>query len=112
MAAPVISTNPDVWTDIVRMNTLNSDQARKKLTKHICPLQLDLIDRIIERYSNSGETVLDPFGGIMSVPFIAIKKGRRGVGIELNEESWRDGCKHLQRAEQANNIHSLFDLTA
>lgn len=59
MAVPPISNNPDVWTDITRMNTLNSEQAKKNEVKHICPLQLDIIERLIERYSNPGETVGD-----------------------------------------------------
>jgi DNA modification methylase len=99
MSTPPISNNPDVWTDIVRMNTLNSEQARKNLTKHICPLQLDLIARCIERYSNKGDIVLDPFGGVMSVPFQALKMGRYGIGIELNSEYWADGVKHLRNEE-------------
>lgn len=99
MSTPPISNNPDVWTDIVRMKTLNSEQARRNLTKHICPLQLDLIERVIERYSNKEEIVLDPFGGVMSVPYQAIKMGRKGFGIELNTEYFNDGCKHLKNEE-------------
>lgn len=108
MAIPPISNNPDVWTDITRMKTLNSTQARRNLTKHICPLQLDIIERIIERYSNKGETVLDPFGGIMSTPYQAIKMGRKGLGIELNPEYWEDGVKHLRNAEHKENQLELF----
>jgi hypothetical protein len=111
MAVPPISNNPEVWTDITRMQTLNSDQVRKSLTKHICPLQLDMIERVIERYSNKGEVVLDPFGGIMSVPYQAVKMGRKGVGIELNKEYWSDGIKHLKHAELAGKKElSLFEM--
>lgn len=99
MALPPISNNPDVWDDIVRMKTLNTTQSRRNLNKHICPLQLDLIERLIERYSNEGEVVLDPFGGIMSVPFQAVKMNRKGVGIELNSEYYTDGLRHLKAAE-------------
>lgn len=99
MSTPPISVNPDVWTDISRMNTLNSEQARKNESKHICPLQLDIIERLIERYSNKGETVADMFGGIMSVPYQAVKMGRKGLGIELNTSYWKDGIKHLKNAE-------------
>ncbi len=96
---PPISINPDVWTDISRMNTLNLEQARKNESKHICPLQLDIIERLIERYSNKGETVGDFFGGIMSVPYQAVKMGRKGWGCELNTSYWKDGIKHLKSAE-------------
>ena len=87
---------------------MNSDQKRKNLTKHICPLQLDLIERLINRYSNKGETILDPFGGIMSGPYQAVKMGRKGIGIELNSEYWNDGTKHLKSLEQKAATLSLF----
>lgn len=108
MSTPPQSNNPDVWDDITRMRTLNSDQAKKNLTKHICPLQLDIIERLIERYSNYDEMVLDPFGGIMSVPYQAVKMGRRGMGIELNTSYWADGVKHLRNAELKQNTLTLF----
>lgn len=99
MAIPPVSNTLEVWDDIVRMNTLNTIQAQKGSEKHICPLQLDLIARCIERFSNKGEEVLDPFGGIMSVPYQAVKMGRYGRGIELNSEYWGDGIKHLKSVE-------------
>lgn len=108
MAMPPISNNPDVWTDIVRMKTLNSEQSRKNLRKHICPLQLDLIERVIERYSNPEEIVLDPFGGIMSVPFQAVKMKRKGVGIELNTDYYLDGIKHLKTLDMKAKELTLF----
>ena len=108
MAMPPISKNPDVWTDIVRMDTLNTEQSRRNATKHICPLQLGLIERVIERYSNPGEVVFDPFGGVMSVPYKAIKMGRRGIGVELNTEYYNDGVKHMRNAEINENSLTLF----
>jgi hypothetical protein len=66
------------WTDIVRMLTLNGQQAFRNLEKHVCPLQFDIVDRLIDRYSNPGDIVYDPFGGLMTVPYRAILKGRRG----------------------------------
>lgn len=108
MAIPPQTQNDDVWIDVNRMNTLNSDQARKNLTKHICPLQLDIIQRLIDRYSNQNEVVLDPFGGIMSVPYQAVKMGRFGVGIELNTDYYKDGLKHLKLTEIKQNQLSLF----
>ena len=88
-----------VWSDISRMRVLNSEQTRKNLQNHICPLQFDIVDRVINRYSNPGEIVFDPFGGIMTVPYRAVKLGRIGYGCELNPSYWRDGVEYLQRAE-------------
>jgi DNA modification methylase len=108
MAIPPTSQNPDVWHDVTRMNTLNSTQAQKSLTKHICPLQLDIIQRLIERYSNKGETVLDPFGGIMSTPYQANLMERFGIGIELNTDYYKDGLKHLKSVEVKQSQLSIF----
>lgn len=109
MAVPPHSNSDVVWDDINRMRTLNSDQARRKLEKHVCPLQFDIVDRCITRYSNEGETVLDPFAGIMTVPFRALKKKRRGIGIELNKQYWADGLKYCRYAEMQFDIPTLFD---
>ena len=75
------SWSDEVWDDICRMRTLNSTQARRNEQMHVCPLQLDIVERIINRYSNEGDIVLDPFGGLMSVPMTAVKMKRYGVGI-------------------------------
>lgn len=99
MTLPPQSNNQDVWDDITRMNTLNSDQSRRNLTKHICPLQLDIIERLIESYTNKGETVLDPFAGIMSVPYQALKMDRKAIGIELNTSYWFDGLRYLRSVD-------------
>uniref|UniRef100_A0A6M3KFQ5 Putative methyltransferase n=2 Tax=viral metagenome TaxID=1070528 RepID=A0A6M3KFQ5_9ZZZZ len=99
----------NVWHDVTRMRTLNSNQARRNLNMHICPLQFDIVDRIIERYSNKGDIVLDPFGGIMTVPYRAIKKGRYGIGIELSGEYWADGITYCKMAERETKQVGLFD---
>jgi hypothetical protein len=104
------SWHPDVWDDINRMRTLNGEQARKELQMHICPLQFDIVERIIGRYSNPGELVLDPFGGLMTVPYQAVKMGRRGYGIELNPESFKDGVGYLKAVEAEYAHPELFDL--
>lgn len=104
------SWSPDAWDDINRMRTLNGEQARKELTMHICPLQFDIVERIIERYSSKGELVLDPFGGLMTVPYMAVKLGRRGYGIELNHESFTDGVRYLKGIEEMIEAPTLFDL--
>lgn len=103
------SWDDSVWDDIVRMRTLNGDQKRKGLQMHICPLQLDLVERLIERYSNPGETVYDPFGGLMTVPYMAVKMGREGVGCELSAEYFRDGVGYLQAADAERDVASLMD---
>jgi DNA modification methylase len=101
-----------IWDDVNRMRTLNGEQARKELTMHICPLQFDIVERIIRRYSSSGELVLDPFGGLMTVPYMAVKMGRHGYGIELNRESWKDGCRYLKDIEAEVTAPTLFELEA
>ena len=74
-----------------------------------CPLQLDIVERIINRYSNEGDLVLDPFGGLMTVPMTAVKMHRCGYGIELNPEYFRDGVGYLQEAENEIDTPTLFD---
>jgi DNA modification methylase len=110
MLFPPISRNKDIWTDIARMRTLNSEQSRRNQEMHVCPLQLDIIKRVITRYTNPGEIVLDPFGGIGSVPFQAIKMGRIGHMIELNEEYWRCAVGYCEQAESEHDVPTLFDL--
>ncbi len=102
--------SPWVWDDVVKMRTLNGEQSRKNLEKHICPLQFDIVERVIERWSNPGEIVYDPFGGIMTVPFCAVKMGRFGVGVELNPGYWHDGVKYLSAAESEIDAPTLFDV--
>jgi len=103
------SWSTEIWDDIVRMRTLNTSQSQKRQALHVCPLQLDIIERIINRYSNPGELVLDPFGGLMSVPYMAVKMGRRGYGVELNSDYFRDGVAYLQAAEDEKEQPTLFD---
>jgi DNA modification methylase len=109
MTLPPRSASPYVWDDVNRMNTLNTAQANRKQEKHVCPLQFDVIDRCIERFSMPGEIVFDPFGGIMSTPFRAVKLGRYGIATELNEQYWKDGCRYLREAEATRNVPTLFD---
>lgn len=106
------SWNDEVWDDIVRMRTLNSSQSRRRQEMHVCPLQLDIVERIINRYSNKGDVVLDPFGGIMTVPKVAVDNGRYGIGIELNNGYFRDGVGYLKEADDKANTFTLFDLVS
>lgn len=75
-----------------------------------CPLQLDIVERAINRWSNPGDTILDPFGGLMTVPYMAVKMQRYGVGIELSCDYFRDGLGYLQEADEAGKAFTLFDL--
>jgi DNA modification methylase len=99
-----------VWDDVNRMITLNNKQTRKNLMNHICPLQFDIVDRVIENWSNEGEVVFDPFGGIITVPYRAVMLGRKGIATELNTEYWRDGLSYLRAAELEVAAPVLFDL--
>ena len=80
MMAPA-SNHADVWTDVNRMLTLNTAQSQKRQALHVCPLQFDIVDRCIERWSNAGDLVFDPFGGIGTVPYRALLLGRRGRSV-------------------------------
>lgn len=110
MAVDPVSKSDMVWDDITRMKTLNSRQTQKKLQNHICPLQLDIIERIINRYTNPGEVVFDPFGGIGSVPYMAVKMGRSGLSTELNPDYFRDSLSYLREAESDRTAPTLFDI--
>ena len=99
----------DVWTDVARMRTLNMLQSQKGKEQHLCPLQFDICDRVIERFTNPGDTVYDPFGGIMSVPYRAILKGRKAIACELSAAYFTDGAHYLQAAEREMSMPSLFD---
>lgn len=112
MVVAPASWNDSVWTDIVRMRTLNSEQKRRDLQMHVCPLQLDIAERLIDRYSNEGENILDPFGGIGTVPKTAIAKGRYGTAIELNPEYFRDGVGYCKAEEEKIEAPTLFDYIA
>ena len=109
VVAPGSWNNLDVWDDINRMRTLNTIQSRRRQQMHVCPLQLDIVERIINRYSNEGDMVLDPFGGLMTVPMTAVKMKRYGYGIELSCDYFRDGVGYLQEAENEIETPTLFD---
>lgn len=107
--APV-GRHPDVWTDISRISTLNTEQALSGREKHVCPLQRDIVKRLIQRYSNPGEVVFDPFGGIGTVPHEAVLMGRKGWGCELNRQYFEMACGYLMRAAAKEAVPTLFDL--
>lgn len=88
-----------VWMDIRQSDTLQKKSAREdKDERHICPLQLEVIQRCIELWTNQNDIVLDPFAGIGSVPYTAVKLGRRGIGVELKESYYKQAVNNLEIA--------------
>ena len=88
-----------VWMDIRQSDTLQKKSAREdKDERHICPLQLEVIQRCIELWTNPGDIVLDPFAGIGSVPYVAVTMGRRGIGVELKESYYKQARNNLEIA--------------
>lgn len=104
------SWSDEVWTDITRMLTLNGSQAAKGKEMHLCPMQFDIADRVIEQFSQKDELVLDPFSGLGTVPYRAILKCRRGLGFELNPAYFADACTYCKAAENEVMMPSLIDL--
>lgn len=99
-----------VWWDIKETNTLNVRVAREEADeRHICPLQLDFIERCVRLWSNPGETVFSPFAGIGSEVYMARKLGRFGLGIELKPSYWRTAVDNLTRLETEMSHATLFD---
>lgn len=99
-----------VWWGIRESDTLNFQTARaEEDERHICPLQLSFIERCVRLWSNPGETVLSPFGGIGSEGYVAVKHGRRFVGCELKPSYWQSGVKNLREAERLVNLPTLFE---
>ena len=83
-----------VWMDIKQSDTLNRKAARENEDeRHICPLQLDVIKRCIELWSNPGDIVMDPFAGIGSTPYVALRMGRRGLGVELKQSYYKQAVQ-------------------
>jgi len=100
-----------IWTGISETNTLQYYEARDTGDeKHICPLQLETIERCIKLYSNPGETVLTPFMGIGSEVFQAIKFDRKAIGIELKPSYFDVAVKNLKKAEATYEMSNLLDL--
>ncbi len=103
------------WSDIRETDTLNVSEGRAENdTKHICPLQLGVIDRIVRLYSNEGEIVFSPFAGIGSEGYKALELGRRFYGCELKDEYHAAALRNLDRAirKRAEDSRGLFDLIA
>lgn len=94
-----------VWEDIDQTNVLNVQEARDdRDEKHMCPLQLDVIERSVELWSNPGDVVLSPFAGIGSEGYVATRMGRRFVGFELKESYFRHGVRNLSEATVQSDL--------
>jgi hypothetical protein len=90
-----------VWFDINPSRTLTRDAAREDADeRHICALQLDVIERGIDLWSNPNDVILDPFGGIGSTGYVALQRARRFIGIELKESYFKQACANLRAAEK------------
>jgi hypothetical protein len=99
----------DLWTDTDETNTLNVRQARDPdAEKHLCPMPLDLTERLIRQYSNPDEVVYSPFTGIGSEGYVALRQGRRFVGTELNKTYFGYALKHLSQAEREGPATDLL----
>lgn len=98
-----------VWFDINYSNTLNLKGSRdEKDEKHICPLQLDTIDRLLTLYSNEGDTILTPFAGIGSEVYQSVLRNRKAIGVELKESYYNAAVKNCNNAIESKKQLSMF----
>ncbi len=99
-----------VWMDINPYDTLQRESAREdEDERHICPLQLQVIDRALELWTNPNDVVLSPFAGIGSEGFCAVHMGRRFIGVELKESYYKQACGNMRSAMLARNQTGLFE---
>jgi len=101
--------NSPVWWTINQSNTLNRMFSDEESERHICPLQLDVIERVVRLYSNEGDIVFTPFMGIGSEIYQAVKMGRRGIGIELKREYFQQAVMNMKNLDSERQQLSLFD---
>jgi DNA modification methylase len=103
----------DLWADTDETNTLNAKIARDDdAEKHLCPMPLDLTERLIRQYTNPGETVLSPFLGVGSEGYVSLRHGRKFVGTELKPSYFKQACKYLDEAERLGPASDLFAMGA
>jgi DNA modification methylase len=101
-----------IWDGISESDTLQFTKARgTEDEKHICPLQLGTIERCIKLYSNPKETVLTPFLGIGSEAYVALKFGRKAIGIELKPEYFKVAVENLKNAETLSKVQDMFSIS-
>lgn len=101
--------NSPVWWDINQSNTLNRMFSDEESERHICPLQLDVIERIVNLYSNPDDTVFTPFMGIGSEVYQSVKMGRKAIGIELKDAYFEQAVKNMKSLEEEKAQMTLFD---
>jgi DNA modification methylase len=100
-----------VWMDINFSNTLNAKAAREaEDERHVCPMALDLIERAVQLWSNPGDVIFDPYSGVGSTGYVAIKAGRKFVGSELKTAYFNQAVKNITSAKQSHG--TLFDMDA
>ncbi len=104
------SFHESTWTDVQFMQGLNANQSRKRQEQHLCPLPFDVVKRLIRRYSNEGDTILEPFAGLGTVPYCATQLKRKCYGIELWGAYYQDGLKYNQEADLIAQQPTMFDL--
>ena len=93
-----------VWMDINPSDTLQRESAREAADeRHVCPLQLQVIERAVDMWSNPGDVVFSPFAGIGSEGYRAIQMGRKFVGVELKESYYKQACLNLAAAQQSQD---------
>lgn len=99
-----------IWYNIHETNTLNARIARESDDeRHLTPLQLDFIERCVRLYSNRGDTVLTAFGGVGSELYVAVKHGRKAIGIELKPSYWQTGVEYLRQLDSEMSTPTLMD---
>ena len=101
--------NSPVWWDINQGNTLNRLFSDEESERHICPLQLDVIERVVDLYSNPDDVVFTPFMGIGSEVYQSVKMGRRAIGIELKDAYFEQAVKNMESLEQEQAQITIFD---
>lgn len=98
-----------VWWDINQSNTLNRMFDDEESERHICPLQLDVIERCLKLYTNEGDTVFTPFMGIGSEVFQSVKMGRKGIGVELKQEYFKQAVSNMKALDNEKNQLTIED---
>lgn len=107
---PTHSWHANVWTDVMQARSLNTEATRTGAEKHLCPLPFDIVERLIRQRSMEGELVFDPFAGIGTVPYCALKLGRRGAGVELAPDYFAAAAKYCAAMElESRPTPTLFD---
>jgi len=109
VASPAWELTPPVWNDINQSNTLNRMFSDEESEKHIAPLQLDVIERVVNLYSNPNDVVFTPFMGIGSEVYQSVKMGRRAIGIELKDAYFEQAVKNMKSLEDEQAQTSIFD---